>query len=623
MRKRVRLSADGLKPPGDAGFGPALSTGTIGVPRGSPVYIAAPFEEGPRVPETLIPPHGGVLIDLMVDEARAEELKKLSTEWPSHDLSHRQLNDLELLGNGGFSPLTGFMTKAEYDSVVAGMRLPDGTLWPMPITLDVSAEMAEGLSPSDSLALRDPEGVMVAAIHVTDVWQPDLQAEAEQVFGSADKKHPGVAYLLEQSGKWYVGGKVEALEPPHHYDFKTLRMTPAELRARFAKRGWRRIVAFQTRNPMHRAHLELTVRAAKEVEANLLIHPVVGLTKPGDVDHYTRVRAYQAIMDRYPANTAELSLLPLAMRMGGPREAVWHAIIRKNHGCTHFIVGRDHAGPGDDGNGDSFYGPYDAQELLAEHQEEIGIEMVPFKMMLYLPDRDAYRSVDEVEEDEKTASISGTELRSRLAEGREIPEWFTFPRVAEELRRTHPPRSQQGLAVFMTGLSGSGKSTVANVLRVKLLEMGGRPVTLLDGDIVRKNLSSELGFSKEHRDLNILRIGFVASEIAKNGGIAICAPIAPYDRVRREVRETIEPVGGFTLVHVATPLEVCEQRDRKGLYAKARAGILQEFTGISDPYEEPEDAEVVIDTTNISPDQAAHRIVLHLEAEGYIEPRRD
>jgi sulfate adenylyltransferase len=574
-------------------------------------------------PSSLIEPHGGALIDLIVGAAEATALKQASVSLPSWDLTDRQLCDLELLATGGFSPLTGFLTKAEYDGVVDDMRLPTGTLWPMPITLDVDAETAATIEPGGSLALRDPEGVMLAVMHVTDVWEPDKDREATKVFGTNSREHPGVAYLFDTAGSHYVGGPVEVVELPHQYDFKTLRMNPAELRARFAKRGWRKVVAFQTRNPMHRAHLELTVRAAKEVEANLLVHPVVGMTKPGDVDHYTRVRAYQAIMPRYPANTAELSLLPLAMRMAGPREAVWHAIIRKNHGCTHFIVGRDHAGPGSNAAGEPFYGPYEAQELLAAHEEEIGVAMVPFKLMVYLPDEDAYSPIDEVPENAKSLSISGTELRDRLSEGREIPEWFTFPSVADELRKTHPPRSRQGFTIFMTGLSGSGKSTVANVLRVKLLEMGGRPVTLLDGDIVRKNLSSELGFSKEHRDLNILRIGFVASEITKNGGIALCAPIAPYDAVRKEVRNLIEPIGGFALVHIATPLEVCETRDRKGLYAKARAGIIKEFTGISDPYEEPEDAEVVIDTSDISPESSAQRIILYLEREGFIAPSRD
>jgi sulfate adenylyltransferase len=407
---------------------------------------------------------------------------------------------------------------------------------------------------------------------------------------------------------------------PHHYDFVEFRNTPKQLRQKFDDLGWHKTIAFQTRNPMHRAHQELTFRAAKQEEANLLIHPVVGLTKPGDVDHFTRVRCYQALLKHYPRNTVMLSLLPLAMRLGGPREAIWHAIIRKNYGCTGLIVGRDHAGPGSDSKGEPFYGPYDAQDLLKEHEDSVGINMVPFKMMVYLPDQDIYKAVDEIQEGTTTKSLSGTELRERLADGREIPPWFSFPEVVKELRRTHPPRSKQGFTVFFTGLPSSGKSTLANVLRVKLLEEGGRSVTLLDGDIVRTNLSSELGFSKEHRDINIRRIGFVASEITKNGGIAICAPIAPYDNIRKEVREIVEPGGGFILVHVATPLEVCEQRDRKGLYAKARAGIVKEFTGISDPYEEPKDADATIDTTSRSSEECVQGIILHLEKEGYIGP---
>lgn len=571
----------------------------------------------------LIHPHGGALIDLMVDEGAGEALKEASRDYPSLDLGDRQLCDLELLLNGGFSPLTGFMTQAEYEGVCKDMRLPDGTLWPIPIVLDVTEEFGATLSPGAKLALRDGEGVMLAVLNVEDVWTPDRNTEAQLVFGTTNREHPGVNELLNEMGPVYVGGRLEGIEMPVHYDFRPLRLSPREVREEFTRLGWRKIVAFQTRNPMHRAHVELTLRAAKEVEANLLIHPVVGKTKPGDVDHYTRVRAYQAVLDRYPRNTAMLALLPLAMRMGGPREGLWHAIIRKNYGATHLIVGRDHAGPGSDSTGQPFYGPYDAQEMLQQYEEELGVTMVPFKMMVYVEDLDEYQPIDEVAENVRTLSISGTELRDRLAAGREIPEWFTYPEVARELRRTHPPRSKQGFTVFFTGLSGSGKSTIANALLVKLLELGGRPVTLLDGDIVRKNLSSELGFSKEHRDLNILRIGYVASEITKNGGIAICAPIAPYHHTRQEVRKGVENVGGFSLVHISTPVEVCEVRDRKGLYAKARAGIIKEFTGISDPYEEPADAEVTIDTTDMSPEEAANAIVLHLESQGYIEGNGD
>ncbi len=566
----------------------------------------------------LIPPHGGTLVDLQVSEEREKELARSSRDWLSWDLTPHQLCDLELLLNGAFSPLRGFMTQRDFDPVCQSMRLGDGTLWPTPITLDVPEQVANDLAPGTSLALRDPEGVMLAALHVEDVWKPDRVAEAERVFGTSNSEHPGVAHLLERTNDYYVGGTLEGTNLPFHYDFRTLRRTPAEQRAIFTRLGWRRVVAFHTRYPMHRPQHELTLRAAKEVEASLFLHPVVGLARPDDPGHYTRVRSYEALLRRYPHQTATLSLLNLATSLGGPREAMLHAIVRKNFGCTHLIVGRDHAGAGSDSSGAPFYGPYDAQELMKEHEAELGIEMVPFKALVYVDDRAKYMPLDEVPEGTRTLDISQTELQERLADGREIPEWFTFPEVAKELRRTQPPRHRRGFTVFFTGLSGSGKSTIANVLLVKFHEMGDRPVTLLDGDIVRKNLSSELGFSREHRDINIRRIGFVASEITKNGGIAICAPIAPYDIVRQQNRAVIEPLGGYILVFLDTPLDICEQRDRKGLYAKARAGLIKEFTGISDPYEVPDDADVVIDTSDMTPEEAAQKIILYLEKEGYI-----
>jgi sulfate adenylyltransferase len=572
----------------------------------------------PIMRDHLIPPHGGELTRLMAQPERVAEAQGQSKEWPSWDLTGRQLCDLELLMSGGFSPLSGFMARGDYERVCSEMRLQNAVLWPMPITMDVKEEFAKLLKPGSVVALRDPEGVMLAALHVEEIWQPDREAEAKGVFNTTDPTHPGVAYLLRQSHPWYIGGRIEGFQPASHYDFRNLRLTPAEVRSEFSRLGWRRVVAFQTRNPMHRAHQELTLRAAKNMEASLLIHPVVGMTKPGDVEYYVRVRCYQELLKRYPKDTVRLSLLPLAMRMGGPREAVWHAIIRKNHGCTHFIVGRDHAGPGKDSAGKPFYGPYDAQEMLHAHEKELGVTMVPFQMLVYLEDQDVYLAEDTVTPGARVLNISGTDLRKRLAEGRELPSWFTFPEVARELQKAYPPRHRQGFTVFFTGLSGSGKSTIANVLRTKFLEMGGRPVTLLDGDIVRKHLSSELGFSKEHRDINIRRIGFVASEITKNGGIAICAPIAPYDSIRKEVRAMIQPLGGFILVHLSTPLEICEGRDRKGLYAKARAGILKQFTGIDDPYEAPTDAAVVLNTSEMTPDEAAQEVFLHLEREGYI-----
>ncbi len=563
--------------------------------------------------------HGGQLRNLYLEAEAAEAAKRGAGSRKSWDLSERQLCDLELLMNGGFSPLEGFMSQADYESVLSDMRLAGGELWPIPITLDVTPAFAEKVEIGETIDLRDREGVLNAVMTVTDRWQPDKRAEAIAVFGADDKAHPAVRYLHDHAGSVYLGGKVQGIEAPMHYDFKHLRDTPQELRDRFRKLGWRRVIAFQTRNPMHRAHQELTFRAAQSAEANLLINPVVGMTKPGDVDHFTRVRCYEKLISHYPEQTTTLSLLPLAMRMAGPREAVWHAIIRKNYGCTHLIVGRDHAGPGNNSAGKPFYGPYEAQELFAQHQEELDITMVAFPNLVYSESRVQYVAEDKVEPGEQVLSLSGTELRRRLQEGLEIPEWFSFPEVVEELRRTHPPRHKQGFTVFFTGLSGSGKSTIANALLVKLLELGGRPVTLLDGDHVRKNLSSELGFSREHRDLNILRIAYVASEITKNGGIAICAPIAPYASTRGKVRDMIEPMGGFLEIHVATSIDVCESRDRKGLYAKARAGIIKEFTGISDPYEEPEDPEMRIDTGDLTPDLAAHRILIKLESMGFIK----
>jgi sulfate adenylyltransferase len=557
--------------------------------------------------------------ELYVSYDSAQKLKVEAGQLPSWDLTPRQICDLELLMNGGFHPLKGFMSEADYDGVVANMRTADGTLWPMPITLDVSEAFADKVEPGQDIALRDQEGVILAILSISDKWVPNKALEAEKVFGADDLAHPAVNYLHNQAGKVYLGGPVTGIQQPVHYDFKARRDTPNELRALFRKLGWRKIVAFQTRNPLHRAHQELTFRAAREAEANLLIHPVVGMTKPGDVDHFTRVRCYEAVLDQYPAQTTALSLLNLAMRMAGPREAVWHGLIRKNHGCTHMIVGRDHAGPGKNSAGKDFYDPYAAQELFAAHAKEIGIEMVDFKHMVYVQEKAQYYPANEVPEGSTVLDISGTELRRRLREGLDIPEWFSFPQVVSELRKTSPARSKQGFTVFFTGLSGSGKSTIANALMVKLMEMGGRPVTLLDGDVVRKHLSSELGFSKEHRDLNIKRIGYVASEITKNGGIAICAPIAPYTATRRAVREMVEAYGAFVETHVATSLEECERRDRKGLYKLAREGKIKEFTGISDPYEAPTQAELVVDTENVDVDHCAHQVLLKLEQMGLIK----
>jgi sulfate adenylyltransferase len=555
---------------------------------------------------------------LLVGDQKIDELKKEAVHLPSWDLNFRQIWDSELLLNGAFSPLSGYLGRADYEGVCSEMRLSSGELWPMPITLDVTHEFAEGLSKGDRIALRHPEGMVLAILTVSDVWEPDRANEAKQVFGTDSDDHPGVFQILHEAHPVYVGGRLEGLELPPHHTYRHHRHTPEQLREEFERFGWDRVVAFQTRNPMHRAHVELTRRAAQENDAKLLIHPVVGRTSPGDVDYFSRVRCYEAVVEQLPPQSSMLSLLPLAMRMGGPREALWHALIRRNYGCTHMIVGRDHAGPRD-GDGKPFYGPYDAQEMVKEHADEAGIQLVPFQELVYVEDRGEYMTRDEVPEGANVLNLSGTELRRRLREGSDIPEWFSYPEVIDSLRKRFPPRSRQGYTVFFTGLSGSGKSTIAQILIAKLMETDDRPVTLLDGDIVRTNLSSELGFSKEHRDLNIRRIGFVAGEITKNRGCAVCAPIAPYAKTRRQVRDEIEQYGGFLEVHVATSVEVCEQRDRKGLYAKARAGLIKGFTGIDDPYEAPESPEVIIDTAELSAEQAAQRIIDFLRREGYLE----
>lgn len=543
-----------------------------------------------------------------------------SPEEKEINLTPRQICDVEMITNGGFAPLSGFLNKEDYESVCKDMRLTSGELWPMPITLDVDAQTAKSLKKGDKVELRDQEGVVLAVLTVGDIWKPDKSKEAELVFGSDDEAHPTVYYMKNKAGEYYIGGELEAKELPIHYDFNEHRYTPKELKEHFKKMGWNKIVAFQTRNPMHRAHVELTLRAAKQTEANLLIHPSVGMTKPGDVDHYTRVRVYQEVIKNYPQGTAMIALLPLAMRMGGPKEALWHMIIRKNYGATHFIVGRDHAGPGKNSKGEDFYGPYDAQQLTEKYSKEVGVEMVPFKMMVYVKELDRYMPIEEVPKNMEPMTLSGTELRALLSDGKGLPDWFTYPEVATELQKTHKPRYEKGFTVFFTGLSGAGKSTVANAVMVKLMELGRRTVTLLDGDVVRKNLSSELGFSKKDRDINVRRIGYAASEISKHGGIAICAPIAPYDKVRKEIKQTIQSVGGgFLLVHVDTSLEECERRDRKGLYKAARAGKIKHFTGISDPYEKPTDADITLDTQKYGVDELANQIILHLESEGYLK----
>jgi sulfate adenylyltransferase len=570
--------------------------------------------------DPLIKPYGGILQQLIVDEVRAVSLKEESQHFPSVVLSQRQLCDLELLMNGAFSPLRGFMTQAIYEGVLQEMRLPQGLPWSLPINLDVPSAAAMKLERGARLGLCDPEGFLLAILKVEDIWKPDKKREAELVYASASQTHPGVRYLYEQVNDTYVGGEVIGIQMPMHYDFENIRHTPAELRQQFNEMGWRRVVAFNTSKPMHRLHRDITLQAAKEIQAHVLLHPAVGMTKPGDLQYYSRVHCYQAIREHYPHNTTMLSLLPIAVRMAGPREALLNAIVRQNYGCSHIIVGPEHAAPPDiRAGGQRFYPTYAAQEFVASYQDELAIRTIPIKEMRYVPEKDQFLPLDQIESvGKEPVQFSEKDFYHCLSHSKAIPEWFSFPEVIAELRKIHPPRRKQGVTLFFTGLSGSGKSTLAKILYAKFIEAGGRPVTLLDGDIVRQNLSSELGFSKEHRDLNIRRIGFVANEITKNGGIAICAPIAPYAATRRMIRELIEQHGVFIEIHVATPLEVCESRDRKGLYAKARKGSIPEFTGVSAPYELPEKPEIRIDTSGLEPKQAAEVVLTYLLREGYM-----
>jgi sulfate adenylyltransferase len=563
----------------------------------------------------LISPYGGKLVDLMVPAAEAEKVKAYASTLPSVQLSPRAMCDLELLANGAFSPLDRFMGKADHQRVLDEMRLASGQLFPIPVTLpvDPTPDVRVGMD----IALRSPKNELLAVMTVEEMYEWDRAEVGQKVFGTTDPKHPIVAEM-HRWGKVNLSGRLQVLQLPAHYDFTEIRLTPAQVRETLSGFGHGNVVAFQTRNPMHRVHEELTKRAAAEVDGTLLIHPVVGMTKPGDVDHYTRVRTYQALTEGYyDKGRVLLSLLQLAMRMGGPREAVWHAIIRRNHGANHFIVGRDHAGPGNDSKGKPFYGPYDAQEVVAKYESELGVKMVPFKELVYLPDEERYEEVSKIAPKTRTASISGTQIREEfLAVGKTLPEWFTRPHVAEILAETYPPRHRQGVCIWFTGLSGAGKSTTADILTTLIMERG-RQVTILDGDVVRTHLSKGLGFSKEDRDINIRRIGFVAAEIVRHGGIVICAAVSPYRTTRNDVRNMVGS-DQFAEVFVDTPIEVCEQRDAKGMYAKARRGEIKGFTGIDDPYEPPEHPEITLNTVAHSAQENAQHIAAYLIERGFL-----
>src|ERR1043166_5076252 len=565
----------------------------------------------------LITPHGGVLINRLVPEAERESLRARAATLPRLQLTPRNICDLELIATGAFSPLDRFMSKADYERVLQEMRLANGSLFPLPVTLTCKRDQVT--DNAEELALVDQFNNLLAVMRVEEIFDWDKEREAKHAYGTNDLRHPLVAEM-NSWGEVCISGELKVVQLPHHYDFKNLRLTPAEVRARLQQMQHGNVVAFQTRNPLHRAHEELTARAAAEVNGTLLLHPVVGMTKPGDIDHFTRVRSYKVLAERYyDPSRMMLALLPLAMRMAGPREALWHALIRRNFGANHLIVGRDHASPGKDSQDRPFYGPYDAQELVAQHSAELGVKPMPFSELLYIPEEDRYEESSRIPEGRNTVSISGTEVREQyLQRGRELPDWFTRPEVASILAQAHPPRHQQGFCLWFTGLSGAGKSTTAEILAIKLLEHG-RQVTVLDGDVVRTHLSKGLGFSKEDRDTNIRRIGYVAAEIARHGGGVICAAVSPYRGTRKEGRALVGD-DRFVEIFVDTPLDVCEGRDTKGMYRQAREGKIKNFTGIDDPYEAPHNAELVIDTVNRTAEDNAELIVAHLVEQGFIVP---
>jgi sulfate adenylyltransferase len=563
----------------------------------------------------LIAPYGGALVDLLISPEERDELRERASALPRLQLTARNVCDLELLATGGFSPLDRFMRRDDYERVLEEMRLSDGTLFPIPLTLPVRKDA--DLKLDGEVALADQYNNLLAVMRVEEIYEWERQREARLAYGTNDSRHPLVAEL-NSWGELYVSGALRVLALPHHYDFRSLRLAPAEVRRRLSSLCQSNVVAFQTRNPLHRAHEELTRRAAAAADATLLLHPVVGMTKPGDIDHFTRVRSYKVLAERYyDPQRMMLALLPLAMRMAGPREALWHALIRRNYGANHLIVGRDHASPGRDSKDQPFYGPYDAQELVARHSEETGVRPLPFSELLYLPEEDRYEEQRHITSGQRTLSLSGTEVRENyLQRGRRLPRWFTRPEVAKILAETHPSRDRQGFCLWFTGLSGAGKSTTADILTVKLLEHG-RQVTLLDGDVVRTHLSKGLGFSKEDRDTNIRRIGFVASEVVRHGGGCICAAVSPYRATRNECRALVG-ADRFIEIFVDTPLEVCEQRDVKGMYREARAGNIKNFTGIDDPYESPLNPEIVIDTVARTAEENADIILAYLIEHGFV-----
>jgi sulfate adenylyltransferase len=572
------------------------------------------------MPTKIIEPWGGKLVDLTVSEELVPEALERAKELAAVRLSERALCDLELLACGAFSPLDRFMGGADYSRVLEDMRLANGYIFPIPITLPVSPD--DPIKLDDEVALVDSKNETVATMMIEEIYEWDLPRAAHEVFGTNDDRHPLVAEM-HRWGKQNISGRLKVLRPPVHFDFRELRLTPAQTRQRLEASAFENIVAFQTRNPLHRAHEDMTKRAIEQVNGLLLLHPVVGMTKPGDLDHFTRVRTYKALAEHYyDSDRILLSLLQLAMRLAGPREALWHALIRRNYGANHMIIGRDHASPGKDSQGNPFYAPYAAQELVQQCEAELGVKVIPFGEFVYLPEEDRYEDSRVLKEAVTANRISGTQVRQSFREGNvNLPSWFTRPEIAALIAEKHPPRHKQGFCIWFTGLSAAGKSTTAEILTA-LLQEHGRQVTILDGDIVRTHLSRGLGFSKDDRDVNIRRIGFVAGEIVRHHGAVVCAAVSPYRATRNDVRNMVG-ADRFVEVFVDTPLNECERRDTKGFYAKARKGEIQNFTGINDPYEPPLSPELVIETVGSTAEQNARLILDYLRERGWIQKENE
>jgi sulfate adenylyltransferase len=517
-------------------------------------------------------------------------------------LDERNLNDLEMFFLGAFDPLQGYNTFENFNSIVTHGCLEDGTIWPIPFVLPVPECLLTKNNNSVSthsnvfLNVRDVLGTIVARVSVVDCYKVNIDVYGQLLLETSDTNHPFMDYLHNNHrDSVYVGGNITPICPIKHFDFIQYRQNTKQVKDMIRHDHWDAVIGFQTRNPMHKSHFELTRQAVSEVQKELetsntssarvllLITPSCGVTQPGDIDSATRIRCYQKILPYYKDLyniDVKLVVLPLTMRMAGPKEALWHALIRQNFGCTHFIIGRDHAGPSClQKNGKSFYEPYAAHALLKSFATKLKIIPILSMNMVYVPDKKQYVQENLLPPNASYEQLSGTKFRTALQNREPIPEWFSFPTVLEELKKVYHPRYQQGFCIYFTGLPCSGKSTLAKAVSARLeeRESENRHVSILDADIVRLHLSRGLGYSKQDRSVNVQRIGYVASLITYHYGIVLVANIAPYAADRLSNRRLITNAGGgYIEVYVSTPLSICQTRDVKQHYKNARLGVLKQ-----------------------------------------------